>query len=216
MGFGIIAMFVISFTAGIAAGMGLFAAASEYASTTNAALAEHSSMIWKEAHSDIEIVRVVGNEIYVKNRGSTALDPNYTSLVIDDRWVASSSFSISALGYLKSGFETKIVRGAHFNKAKNTLFLSTRNLTDMNPPWICGVIGWFNITIPERDFVSLAAPPFSWGPGETIKITTAVPIVNKTKVIAENGAWDEYYKNRRADHYHLEPLEGFTSWQWVS
>lgn len=216
MGFGIIAMFVISFTAGIAAGFGLFAAADEYLSTTDAAFAEHSNVVWKEAHSDIEIVRIVGNETYVKNKGSIALDPNYISLVVDDAWVPRGSFSISDLGYLKSGFETKIVRAAYFSKGKNTLFLSTRNQTGMNPPWICGVIGWFNITIPERDFVPLAAPPFVWGPGETVKITTTVPIVNKTKVIAENGAWDEYYKNRRVDHYHLEPLEGFTSWQWVS
>ncbi|MBI5252832.1 MAG: hypothetical protein HY930_00315 [Euryarchaeota archaeon] len=124
MGFGVIAMFVITFAAGIATGMGLFAAADEYAGTTNAAFAEHSNIVWKEAHSDIEIVRIVGNETYVKNKGSIALNSNYTSLVIDDAWVPSSSFSISALGYLKDGKETKIVRGAYFHDGKNSLFLS--------------------------------------------------------------------------------------------
>lgn len=218
MGFSMAAAFVILFASSVAAGTGLFLAVNDYVTITKAASLEQTDAALSRIQTSIKIVNVSGNKIYVENRGSIALDPERISLAVDDRLISNNDFSVTGSGYFRETLvnRTKLVRGAYCTtEACNPVFLTTKNKTEVvAPPWrgarFENISSWFNITVIEKSFVPTnTTPKFYWQPKDVLEITAAVPIVNKTKVIVENGVWSEHYVNVGTEHYHLAPVEEF-------
>ncbi len=219
MGFSTSIAFIILFIVGMAVATELATSYGEYAILTNSLLSEKTKKSLEELNSKIRIVHVKNGEntkIYVENSGTKTLDPQYLYLVVDGKWISQDNYSITGLGYIKTSLknETKLVKGAFYNGSLLTLTTREKTLIDDSADEIYGIIGWYNITVVEWEFVQTnTTPEFYWPPGEVVEITYPHPVSTKVKVINEYGNGDTYYINSTLGHYHLMPVEGYT-YEW--
>lgn len=102
MGLGTNAAFLILFTVGIAAGTGLFTAFDEYFSDVRSATQVQSARFFGDVHTNIDITYVVYElgsfQVYVKNTGNIALDPEQAVLFVDDLLLPRQSYTHSMQG----------------------------------------------------------------------------------------------------------------------
>jgi archaellum component FlaG (FlaF/FlaG flagellin family) len=223
LGFATAAAFLIIFMAGITAAVELLSAGESYLTTLAENIKEQSKRDLEVLSTKIEIVNITesgGNTlIYVENTGSTTLDPDYVSLVIDGAWLESDVFTVSALGYFRVSYvnRTYLVKGAyHDSLADPPLILTTHDDTQVynpstpQPDQLYGIVGWFNITVAVSEFVPTnTSSSFYWKPGEVIEITAQRSVQSSVKVIVKNGVWDEYRVGEALPHAHVLPADNY-------
>lgn len=141
LGFATAAAFLIIFMAGITAAVELLSAGESYLTTLAENIKEQSKRDLEVLSTKIEIVNITesgGNTlIYVENTGSTTLDPDYVSLVIDGAWLESDAYTVSALGYFQVSYvnKTYLVKGAYHDSSANpSLTLTTQDDTQVYNP----------------------------------------------------------------------------------
>ncbi len=227
LGFSTAAAFLIIFMAGITAAVELLSAGESYLTTLAENIKEQSKRDLEVLSTSIEIVNVTesgGNTlIYVENTGSTTLDPDYLFLVVDDVWLESNEYAVSALGYFKVSYvnRTYLVKGAYHDSSANPpLTLTTQDDTQVYnpstpaPDQLYGIVGWFNITIATRSFVATnTSPSFYWRPGDVVEITTQRSIQSTVKVIVKNGVSDVYRVGEALPHSHVLPADNY-NYRW--
>ena len=227
LGFSTAAAFLIIFMAGITAAVELLSAGESYLTTLAENIKEQSKRDLEVLSTSIEIVNVTesgGNTlIYVENTGSTTLDPDYLFLVVDDVWLESNEYAVSALGYFKVSYvnRTYLVKGAYHDSSANPpLTLTTQDDTQVYnpstpaPDQLYGIVGWFNITIATRSFVATnTSPSFYWRPGDVVEITTQRSVQSTVKVIVKNGVSDVYRVGEALPHSHVLPAYNY-NYRW--
>ncbi len=225
MGFSTGIAVIIIFIGALMLGVELATTYSNYILLTNKVTLEKTQRSLSELNTKIKIIEVDKDnptKIYVENTGTTTLDPDYVFLIFDNKWVPQQNYSITGLGYISESLvnKTKLVKGAFYDGS--TLYLTTRDTTWINdnngiaPDELYGIVGWYNITIVSKSFISTnTSAEFYWPPGDIIEITANYPVSTNVKVIVENGVGDSYYLSSGYSHTHLLPIEDY-SYTWVN
>lgn len=227
MGFATAAAFLIVFIAGMGAAVELLTAGEGFFTALAEDMQEQTERELSALSTSIEVVNVTRSGgktlIYVENTGSTTLNPDRISLVIDGVWVESSAFAVTALGYFRVSYvnKTYLVKGAyHDSSAAVELTLTTQDDTQVfnpstpAPDELRGIVGWFNITLATSSFVATnTSSSFYWPPGEVVEISTPLSVGSSVKVIVEKGVSDVYRLGEAKPHAHVLSVESY-DYRW--
>ncbi|WP_457556140.1 hypothetical protein [Candidatus Pyrohabitans sp.] len=226
MGFSTAAAFLIVFMAGMVAAVELLNAGEAFFTSLAEEMQEQVRRSQELVNTGVEIVNVTARpgstHIYVENTGSTALNPDKLSLIIDGVWI-EENFSVIALGYFRVKYvnKTYLVKGAYHNSSASIpLVLTTQDDTQIynpstpDPDQLYGIVGWFNITLAVSEFVvTNTSDSFYWLPGDVVLISTPLGFNRTIKVVAERGVSDLYHAGEALPHSHVLPADSYT-YRW--